>query len=87
MKQVRCQTITTVLVLGLLTGILLSGCYSSGDTRSTAKSVDTGSNTTNNERLKLTIVQPNADPNGTNLSDNPWINIVKNKANVDLEVK
>lgn len=82
------KKIATVLSVGLVLTVAATAC-SSG---SKGDSADPGSSTGNSKepRVKLSMFQTNAGitiPDGTDLNNNPWVNIVKDKANVDLEVE
>lgn len=80
------KTVAAVLSAGLVLSVVATACSSKQKEDATAPS--SGGN--KEQRVKLSMIQTNAGitiPDGTNLNDNPWINIVREKANVDLDVE
>ncbi|GAA3411265.1 hypothetical protein ACFFNY_19615 [Paenibacillus hodogayensis] len=81
------KKIATALSMGLVLTVAATAC-SSGSKES--KDPGTPSGDKKGARVKLSLFHTNAGitiPDGTDLNNNPWINIVKDKANVDLEVE
>ena len=78
---------SVLLTLALVCSVALAGC--SGGKEENAQGTD-GSGTKTAERVKLKMFMGNsgmAHPDGVDPSNNPYINFIKDKAGVDLELE
>lgn len=89
------KVLSLLLSLLFVLAALLAGCgQGSGTNGTTAQSdtkpSDTTPTTQKEEKIKLTMFMTNsglAHPDGVDPSDNPWVNIIENYANVDLDIE
>lgn len=100
MKRMR-KVLSLLVLLVMAASIAFTGCGSgnagtpdgtsaAGTSGAGGTTKEEGTTATAEPKIKLTMFMGNsglAHPDGVDPSDNPWINIIENYANVDLEVE